>query len=83
MENLNNLAEKKDGKGNRTFDKALWLNDVIFTTKDVTTLLATRDGNYAAACSLDFSKPPLNTTTRLPYETFQVQRHSLKPGLSS
>ncbi|KAF8864502.1 hypothetical protein BDZ45DRAFT_701674 [Acephala macrosclerotiorum] len=63
MENLNNLAEKKDGKGNRTFDKALWLNDVIFTTKDVTTLLATRDGNYAAACSLDFSKPPLNTTT--------------------
>lgn len=29
-----------------------------FQTEDVISLLATRDGSYAAACSLDFSKPP-------------------------
>ncbi|KAL9070523.1 MAG: hypothetical protein Q9161_004820 [Pseudevernia consocians] len=40
------------------FDKVLFLNDVVFTTEDVTTLLATRDGDYSAACSLDFAKPP-------------------------
>jgi hypothetical protein len=27
-------------------------------TDDVTTLLATNDGNFAAACSLDFSSNP-------------------------
>ncbi|KAL2045937.1 hypothetical protein ABVK25_011914 [Lepraria finkii] len=40
------------------FDKVLFLNDVVFKTDDVTILLATRDGDYAAACSLDFAKPP-------------------------
>ncbi|KAL8765603.1 MAG: hypothetical protein Q9209_007385 [Squamulea sp. 1 TL-2023] len=40
------------------FDKILFVNDVVFETQDVITLLRTRDGNYAAACSLDFSKPP-------------------------
>jgi len=25
---------------------------------DIITLLATQDGNYAAACTLDFAKPP-------------------------
>ncbi|KAL9634195.1 MAG: hypothetical protein Q9164_004240 [Protoblastenia rupestris] len=40
------------------FDKVLFLNDVAFTVEDVATLLATRDGDYAAACSLDFAKPP-------------------------
>lgn len=40
------------------FDKILFLNDVVFSTEDVTTLLVTRDGDYAAACALDFSKPP-------------------------
>ncbi|KAL8753005.1 MAG: hypothetical protein Q9199_005353 [Rusavskia elegans] len=40
------------------FDKLLFLNDVVFDTQDIVTLLSTRDGNYAAACSLDFSKPP-------------------------
>lgn len=29
-----------------------------FQTEDVISLLATRDGSYAAVCSLDFSKPP-------------------------
>ncbi|KAE8371617.1 glycosyltransferase family 69 protein [Aspergillus bertholletiae] len=40
------------------FDKVLFLNDVIFTVDDVVSLLNTNDGVYAAACALDFSKPP-------------------------
>ncbi|KAB8211109.1 cryptococcal mannosyltransferase 1-domain-containing protein [Aspergillus parasiticus] len=40
------------------YDKILFLNDVVFTTSDVQKLLSTRGGNYAATCSLDFSKPP-------------------------
>ncbi|KAJ5089194.1 hypothetical protein N7532_007878 [Penicillium argentinense] len=41
-----------------TFDKILFLNDVVFTANDIFELLDTNDGDYAAACSLDFSKPP-------------------------
>lgn len=40
------------------FDKILFLNDVVFNSDDVRTLLATRGGDYAAACSLDFKHPP-------------------------
>ncbi|KAF2733144.1 hypothetical protein EJ04DRAFT_544332 [Polyplosphaeria fusca] len=40
------------------FDKVLFLNDVVFTNNDVFQLLNTNYGDYAAACSLDFSKPP-------------------------
>ncbi|EMD58651.1 hypothetical protein GGP41_006101 [Bipolaris sorokiniana] len=40
------------------FDKVLFLNDVVFTTEDVFRLLDTNNGNFAAACSLDFSRPP-------------------------
>lgn len=40
------------------FDKILFLNDIVFTNDDVRNLLSTRGGQYAAACSLDFSKPP-------------------------
>ncbi|KAK4630949.1 hypothetical protein CLAFUR4_02896 [Fulvia fulva] len=49
MEPLAKLGEK-----GIKFDKILFLNDVVFNTEDVRTLLATRDGDYAAACSLDF-----------------------------
>jgi hypothetical protein len=49
------------------FDKVLWLNDVVFTTEDVVTLLATNGGEYAAACSLDFAKPPSY------YDTFALR----------
>lgn len=31
MEKLKQLAERTDGHGKRSFDKILWLNDVIFT----------------------------------------------------
>ncbi|QKX55062.1 uncharacterized protein TRUGW13939_02154 [Talaromyces rugulosus] len=53
-----------------TFDKILFLNDVVFTTQDVFNLLDTNDGSYAAACSLDFSKPPRY------YDTFALRDSS-------
>ncbi|KAF7176377.1 hypothetical protein CNMCM7691_002506 [Aspergillus felis] len=72
-----------------TFDKILFLNDVVFTVRinptqpllkndfqpysmlaqvdDVIELLHTNDGVYAAACSLDYSRPPLY------YDTFALR----------
>ncbi|KAH6898671.1 glycosyltransferase family 69 protein [Thelonectria olida] len=50
-----------------TFDKVLFLNDVIFTPDDVLKLLNTNNGEYAAACSLDFDNPPLY------YDTFALR----------
>lgn len=41
-------------KAGLRFDKILFLNDVVFNTWDIRNLLATNDGEYAAACSLDF-----------------------------
>lgn len=58
---------KADGHLERPFTKVIWLNDVIFTTEDILTLLSTNSGKYAAACSLDFSKPPLF------YDTFALR----------
>jgi hypothetical protein len=46
------------GKKGEKFDKVLFLNDVAFTADDVMTLLQTRHGKYAAACTLDFESPP-------------------------
>ncbi|KAJ4321016.1 hypothetical protein N0V84_005597, partial [Fusarium piperis] len=40
------------------FDHVLFLGDVVFTVPDVFALLNTNNQEYAAACSLDFSKPP-------------------------
>lgn len=45
----------------------LFSNDRYYQTEDVTELLATRDGDYAAACSLDFAKPPYY------YDTFALR----------
>ncbi|KAJ6097645.1 hypothetical protein N7499_002019 [Penicillium canescens] len=50
-----------------TFDKILFLNDVVFTPSDVFELLDTNGGEYGAACSLDFSKPPSY------YDTFALR----------
>ncbi|KAF6238626.1 hypothetical protein HO173_003132 [Letharia columbiana] len=60
LSKLRNLAlEPLNYLGDGTkFDRVLFLNDVVFTTEDVATLIATRDGDYSAACSLDFAKPP-------------------------
>lgn len=49
------------------FDKILFLNDVVFTLEDVLSLLHTRNGDYAAVCSMDFSKPPRY------YDTFALR----------
>ena len=49
------------------FDYILFLNDVAFNSEDVLRLLATNEGQYAAACSLDFSKAPYF------YDTFALR----------
>lgn len=49
------------------FDTVLFLNDVAFNPEDVLRLMDTNGGNYAAACSLDFSKPPYF------YDTFALR----------
>ncbi|KAH1515128.1 hypothetical protein KXX29_000456 [Aspergillus fumigatus] len=49
------------------FDKILFLNDVVFTVDDVIELLNTNEGVYAAACSIDYSRPPLY------YDTFALR----------
>ncbi|KAF3315728.1 hypothetical protein TWF173_003295 [Orbilia oligospora] len=56
---------QRQGKGN--FDRILFMNDVVFTAEDVITLLRTRDGNYSAACSVDFNKPQYY------YDTFALR----------
>ncbi|KAK4226566.1 cryptococcal mannosyltransferase 1-domain-containing protein [Podospora fimiseda] len=53
-----------------TFDHVLFLGDVIFSISDILTLLTTNSGHYAAACSLDFSKPPSF------YDTFALRDSS-------
>ena len=52
---------------NSTFDKLLFLNDVVFTARDALELLHTRSGHHAAACSLDFRYPPAF------YDTFALR----------
>ncbi|KAF2270897.1 putative polysaccharide export protein [Lojkania enalia] len=51
----------------QAFDIILFLNDIVFSPEDVLRLLDTNNGNYAAACSLDFSKPPYF------YDTFALR----------
>ncbi|KAI9663435.1 MAG: hypothetical protein M1829_006073 [Trizodia sp. TS-e1964] len=67
------------------FDKIVFLNDVVFTlsirgateqTDDVLNLLYTRDGNYAAACALDFHDPPIF------YDTFALRDSAAHPAVS-
>ncbi|KAJ5688985.1 hypothetical protein N7462_003377 [Penicillium macrosclerotiorum] len=58
IRNLSLEPLKELAKQGITFDKILFLNDVVFTSNDIFELLDTNDGDYAAACSLDFAKPP-------------------------
>ncbi|OHE90816.1 hypothetical protein CORC01_13890 [Colletotrichum orchidophilum] len=67
---LRNLTLKdlwKLGEEGEMFDTVLFLNDVVFTTEDVLTLLDTNGGLFAAACSLDFERPPSY------YDTFALR----------
>jgi hypothetical protein len=52
------------------FDTVLFLNDVVFSPGDALRLLDTNRGEYAAACSLDFAKPPYF------YDTFALRDSS-------
>jgi hypothetical protein len=56
------------GRQGRRFDKILVLNDVLYTPGDVLTLLGTRNGEYAAACALDF-----HYATEGYYDTFALR----------
>ncbi|KAJ5145761.1 uncharacterized protein N7515_000325 [Penicillium bovifimosum] len=58
VRNLSLLPLQDLARNGITFDKILFLNDVVFTPGDVFELLETNDGQFGAACSLDFSKPP-------------------------
>ncbi|KAF2747665.1 glycosyltransferase family 69 protein [Sporormia fimetaria CBS 119925] len=58
--------QELDSQGNH-FDYILFLNDVVFSPADVLHLLATRNYDYAAACALDFNKPPAY------YDTFALR----------
>ncbi|KAI4215348.1 MAG: hypothetical protein LQ351_002248 [Letrouitia transgressa] len=58
---LRNISLKplaKLAKEGIRFQRVLFLNDVVFSTEDIVKLLATRGGDFAAVCSLDFMRPP-------------------------
>ena len=61
------IEEKRKG---RTYDKVLFLNDVVFKPQDVISLLATNGGSYSAACALDFHYPARLATY---YDTFALR----------
>ncbi|KAK3903258.1 glycosyltransferase [Staphylotrichum tortipilum] len=70
LSRLRNLSLQplRELAGNGTnFDYVLFLGDVVFTVPDILALLQTNHGHYAAACSLDFSRPPLF------YDTFALR----------
>lgn len=61
---------------NVTFDKILFLNDIIFTADDALDLLLTRDGEYAAACGFDYSRSYPTATF---YDQFATRDSNGKP----
>ncbi|KAF2192759.1 glycosyltransferase family 69 protein [Zopfia rhizophila CBS 207.26] len=62
-------------------DTVLFLNDVVFSPEDVLKLLDTNNGEYAAACSLDFSNPHSHGHEAVmqtwPYFRSQASRHAV------
>ncbi|KAH7034847.1 cryptococcal mannosyltransferase 1-domain-containing protein, partial [Microdochium trichocladiopsis] len=67
LEELDKDGAAKKTKKKQVFDQVLWLNDVVFDTQDLVTLLRTNGGEYAAACSMDFKSPPFY------YDTFALR----------
>jgi hypothetical protein len=67
LSRVRNQAMEPLRKLDRKFDKVLWLNDVVFDLDDYLALLHTRDGHYAAACSMDFKRYPWY------YDTFALR----------
>ena len=70
LEPLVEMAEKGE-----KFDKVLFLNDVVFSADDILSLLQTKNGEYAAACTLDFESPPAF------YDTFALRDSDGYPAL--
>ncbi|KAK3987236.1 cryptococcal mannosyltransferase 1-domain-containing protein [Cladorrhinum sp. PSN332] len=73
LSNLRNLSLQPLldlAENGTTFDHVLFLGDVVFSVPDILALLTTNSGHYAAACSLDFSKPPSF------YDTFALRDSS-------
>lgn len=78
----------------RDYSRIIWLNDVVFTPADVIELLNTREGDYAAACSLDFARPPdyydtfalrdsegyEAVTSTFPYFRSKTSRNAMRKG---
>ncbi|RMD40777.1 hypothetical protein DV735_g4379, partial [Chaetothyriales sp. CBS 134920] len=62
------LDEKK--KHGRSYDKVLFLNDVVFQPQDVVSLLATNGGSYSVACAIDFQFPAAMASL---YDTFALR----------
>ncbi|RKU41164.1 hypothetical protein DL546_003624 [Coniochaeta pulveracea] len=67
LSRVRNQAMEPLRKLNRKFDKVLWLNDVVFDLDDYLALLHTRDGHFAAACSMDYKHYPYY------YDTFALR----------
>ena len=63
----------------RTYDKILFLNDIVFRPSDVLSLLATNGGSYSAACALDFHYPASLATY---YDTFALRDSNGEQTLS-
>ncbi|KPI36039.1 uncharacterized protein AB675_1662 [Cyphellophora attinorum] len=65
----------------RTYDKILFVNDVVFTPSDVLTLLATNQGSYSTACALDFHSESRFGLAPY-YDTFVLRDTKHQPHLS-
>ncbi|KAI5855458.1 cryptococcal mannosyltransferase 1-domain-containing protein [Tricharina praecox] len=73
---LSPLQDPAITNATHSFSRILFLNDVVFTAADALTLLNTRDGNYAAACALDFRY------AREFYDTFALRDSKGRPAVS-
>ncbi|RMZ76344.1 hypothetical protein DV738_g4989, partial [Chaetothyriales sp. CBS 135597] len=66
---LQPLLDEKANHG-RSYDKVLFLNDVVFQPHDVLSLLATNGGSYSVACAIDFQFPGVLASL---YDTFALR----------
>lgn len=80
IRNISLLPLLKEQAAGRTYDKILFLNDVVFTPADALTLLATNQGSYSAACALDFHE---ETAYLAPYyDSFVLRDTNHEPHMS-
>lgn len=77
LKTLLSLNDQFRRRAELTYDRIIFLNDVLFQTSDMLTLLATHDGDYAAACALDFQDDPVY------HDTFTVRDSMGDPMVST